>query len=66
MHSESPFLVYLTIISILRASKNDLKALEVLEEARRTLLDRAERISDPALRESFLTGVPSHKAILDL
>ncbi len=60
--AEEPLRVYLACYRVLQAS-HDPRASGVLETARRLLHDRAARISDPFLRQSYLKDVPVHRAL---
>jgi hypothetical protein len=46
------------------AAADDPRAVEVLAEAYATLQERAARITDEALRRSYLENVPYHREIL--
>ena len=60
--TEEPLRVYWTCYQVLRAA-GDGRADSILEAARRTLYDRAERIGDEAMKRSFLEKVPLHREI---
>jgi hypothetical protein len=62
---DEPFKVLLTAYYVLRA-KADRRAVVILRQAREQLLARAALITDPVLRQSFLTGVPHHRELLAL
>jgi tetratricopeptide (TPR) repeat protein len=64
--SEAPFLIYLTAIHVMQACGKDEEARQVIVEANHALQARAERISDLALRRSFLEKVPEHITIASL
>ena len=57
--------VQLRCFYVLRAA-HDPRADEVLRSARRELLRRADAITDPRMRDSFLNRVPAHRAITEL
>jgi hypothetical protein len=54
--------VYLTCYQVLFAAQ-DARADALLDKAHRLLHERAARISDIALRQSFLECVPAHQAL---
>lgn len=57
-----PFLVYLTCYQVLQAG-DDARAGKILITAHRLLQERAGKIDDAALRQSFLNSVAVHRAI---
>ena len=61
--AEHPFRLYLTVIDIFLAAGRHQEARQLVEEAVRRLEEQAGRISDPAVRRSFLEQVPLHRAI---
>ena len=61
--TDDPFLVYLTCYKIL-ISNEDPRALEILNTTHEMLLNRASRINDNNLRDSYLENVPAHKEIM--
>ncbi len=61
---ESPFRIYQTAFRVFQACGSKPAARQVLQEARQALMDRAERITDPVLRCSFLERVPEHEELL--
>jgi tetratricopeptide (TPR) repeat protein len=61
--TESPFLVYHTCVSVLSACGDEARAQETLAAAFRMLMEWADRIADPLLRQSFLERVPEHREI---
>jgi eukaryotic-like serine/threonine-protein kinase len=63
---EGEMLVRLAHATALSACGHRDEARAALAEARARLLDRASRISDPALRARYLERVPDHAAILQL
>ncbi len=60
--SEDPFQIYMTCYNVLR-ELNDKRADHLLGSAYTLLRNRAERISNPDLRRSFLENVPIHQKI---
>jgi tetratricopeptide (TPR) repeat protein len=62
-HDEKPFLEHLTCYRVLRAN-GDSRAWEVLDTAHRLLQVQADKISDEALRRSFLEKVAAHREII--
>ncbi|APR84843.1 Adenylate cyclase [Minicystis rosea] len=63
---EGEALVRLAYAEALAATHREREARAVLLEARERLLERADRISDPSLREGFLRGVPENARTLEL
>jgi tetratricopeptide (TPR) repeat protein len=61
---EFPFQIYQTAIRVFRSCGSMPAARQVLQEAVQALMERAERITDPVLRCSFLERVPAHKELL--
>ncbi len=61
--AEEPFQVYLTCYHVLRAGQ-DPRARVVLEKAHRLLQEQAAKISDEAMRRSFLENVSAHREIV--
>jgi tetratricopeptide (TPR) repeat protein len=61
-HAEEPLHVDLICYQVLRAA-NDPRAHAVLERAHARLLEQAAKISDEAMRHSFLHNVPYHREI---
>ena len=61
--AEHPFRLYLTVIDIFLVAGRHQEARQLVEEAVRRLEEQAGRISDPAVRRSFLEQVPLHRAI---
>ena len=61
-NAEEGFRVYLTCIQVLQAV-SDPRAAEWLHTARGLLEERAARISNLVLRESYLNHVPAHRAL---
>ncbi|MEW5870358.1 MAG: tetratricopeptide repeat protein [Chloroflexota bacterium] len=59
---EEGFRVYLTCCQVLQTAA-DSRAAELFATAKRDLHERAARINDLALRESYLNNVPAHKAL---
>ena len=64
--SEAPFLIYLTAIRVMQACNRQDEARQMIIEANHALQSRAEKITDQALRRSFLEKVPEHAAIVSL
>ena len=62
---EFPLLVYLTCFDILRATDEPARAWALLLEAHRLLMQRAEAISDPQMRESLLTNVALNWRVIE-
>ena len=60
-----PFRLYLVAIWLLR-SQNDERATNLLQVAYDALMKRAQQISNEPLRNSFLTRVAAHRAIIQL
>lgn len=61
--TDDPVRVYLTCYRVLRAS-NDARMLDLLEAAYRLLVERAARISDDGMQQSFLEQLPAHRELL--
>lgn len=61
--TEEPMRVRLTCHRVLAAAA-DPRAWQVLESAHHALIERAARISDRALRLTFLNAVPYHRDII--
>jgi class 3 adenylate cyclase/tetratricopeptide (TPR) repeat protein len=61
---EFPFQIYQTAFRVFQACGSKPAARRVLQEAGQALMERAERITDPVLRRSFLERVPVHKELL--
>jgi len=59
---EEPFRVYLTCYRVLRANE-DPRAGDILSTAHRLLQERAAKISDEKMRQSFLENVTAHREI---
>jgi tetratricopeptide (TPR) repeat protein len=57
-------LARLSYVEALEANGEPARAREALERARQRLLERADKISDPELRKSFLENVPEHAQTL--
>jgi len=60
---EEPFRAYLTCYQVLCAN-HDPRARDVLTAGHNLLQERAAKISDEALRRSFLENVPAHRELL--
>ena len=56
--------VYLTCYRYLKANADPRAATLLLQQARQLLQSRAAKITDPALRQSFLRNIPSHREVL--
>jgi tetratricopeptide (TPR) repeat protein len=63
--TREPFRVCLACIQVLRATRN-LRARDCEESAYHLLKEQADRISDPAMRRSFMRQVPTHHAIVEV
>ena len=61
-NAEEGFRIYLSCIQVLQAA-GDARAAEWYQTARGLLEARAARISDPALRASYLNNVPAHRTL---
>ena len=61
--TEEPVRIQLVCCQVLAAAA-DKRADNLLREAREALLKRAERITDPARRRTFLQNVPYHRELL--
>jgi len=61
---EFPFEIYQTALRVFQSYGSMPAARQVLHEAVHALMERAERITDPALRRSFLERVPVHKELV--
>lgn len=59
-------LARLTWVEVLRANGEREKAIAALDRAQQRLRERADKISDPVLRRSFLENVPEHRETLSL
>jgi predicted ATPase/class 3 adenylate cyclase len=62
---EFPILAYQTCADLFAAVDDVDRARVAIEKGYRELLDRAEKISDPAWRFSFLENVPEHRTITE-
>ncbi len=60
---EYPLQVYLTCYDILKATTDE-RATSILNTAHTTLMDQANDITDPSLRQSFLENVASNRGII--
>ncbi|MFT3774688.1 MAG: protein kinase [Minicystis sp.] len=63
---EGEALVRLAYAEALAATHRDRESRAVLVESRERLIERADRISDEALREGFLRSVPENARIMEL
>ena len=61
---EFPFQIYQTAFCIFQSCGSLPAARQVLQEAGQALMERAERITDPVLRRSFLERVPVHRELM--
>jgi len=59
-------LAYLTVVETLTALGQPEQARLALERGYAGLLSRAEKISDPGWRASFLDNVPEHRRLMEL
>jgi len=62
---EFPILAYQTCADVFDKSGASEKAAMALQAGFRTLMERADKISDPTWRKSFLENVPEHRAIVE-
>jgi hypothetical protein len=62
---EFPILAYQTCADLFAAVGDVERSRVAIEKGYRELLDRAERIGDPAWRFSFLENVPEHRTITE-
>jgi len=62
---EFPILDYQTCADVFDKSGDSEKAVMALQAGYQTLMERADRISDPAWRKSFLENVPEHRALVE-
>jgi DNA-binding SARP family transcriptional activator len=60
--ADEPFRVYLTCYRVLRAT-GDPRAQKLISHAHHLLQQRASKIADRDLRQSFLENIPAHRAI---
>jgi class 3 adenylate cyclase/tetratricopeptide (TPR) repeat protein len=60
---ESPLEAFLACTQVFISVGLIDNAVQALQQARAVLLSRAEKISDPTLRKSFLENVPAHQEI---
>ena len=61
---EFPIGVYLTCYDVYQASQAQAEARQALENAHALLVQRANAISDPALREGMLQKVPANRRVM--
>jgi class 3 adenylate cyclase/tetratricopeptide (TPR) repeat protein len=61
---ELPGLAYLTCAEVFEALDEPVPAREALAAGYREVMARAEKISDPEWRQSFLENVPEHRALV--
>lgn len=64
--SESPFLIYLSAVQVLRACDETEQARTLASEAQSALYRRAEQITHIELRRKYLEQVPEHREILQI
>jgi tetratricopeptide (TPR) repeat protein len=62
---EFPILAYQTCADLFTAAGDAERSHVAIEQGYRELLDRAEKIGDPAWRFSFLENVPEHRTITE-
>lgn len=62
---EDPLLVYHSLYQILMAAGQPEQARQVLQTAQSLLYERADKISDPHWRQSFLSHVPINRAVAE-
>ena len=60
---EFPILAYLTAADVHETIEDAATAKVIIDTGRLELHERAEKISDPALKRSYLENVPEHRAI---
>ncbi|HZU86932.1 MAG TPA: tetratricopeptide repeat protein [Anaerolineaceae bacterium] len=60
--TDQPFLLYWTCYQVFQAAKDE-RATQVLDIAHQLLQESAARISNPALRSSYLENIPIHRFI---
>lgn len=49
-----------------RCVRDDFEGKRVMKEARRQLLESAEKMSEPGWRKCFLTNVPDNRELLQI
>jgi tetratricopeptide (TPR) repeat protein len=59
-----PFIEYMTIYKVLLAAGDTGRARGFLIEAHDTLMERAEKLEDPSIRDMFLENVAVHREIV--
>jgi tetratricopeptide (TPR) repeat protein len=59
---DEPISIYLTCYRVLKAA-GDSRAEVILERSYRLMNEWAQKISDPALKDSFLKRVPAHRML---
>jgi hypothetical protein len=62
---QGPTESYLVCIQVLQAAR-DPRAREVLEKSYAELQERADKIKDPEMRQSFLENVPHNRELVKL
>lgn len=63
---EQPTLAYLTCANVFNTFGTSQAARAVIEAGYRELMQRAEKISEPEWRISFLENVPEHRAMVEM
>lgn len=63
---EFPILAYITCADIFESHGDGEKALTAIQVGYRVLMERADKISDPDWRKSFLENVPEHLALIEM
>ena len=63
---EHPVMVYLTCYQIFQANKEYGQAKSVLERGRQYLVDQANLIDEPNLRETYLTRVSENRELIEI
>jgi DNA-binding SARP family transcriptional activator len=61
---EFPFIGYMTVYQVHVAAGDKVRARAVLTEAYGALMDRAEKLKDPAIRDQFLENVAVHRELV--
>ncbi len=63
---ELPLLAYLTCAEILQTLGDELNAKDAIKEGNNLLMELADKISDPSMRQSYLENVPEHQKLIEL
>lgn len=63
---EFPILAYITCSEIFEQHRDKEKAFKAVQMGYRVLMERADKISDPDWRESFLENIPEHRTLIDM